>query len=253
MKRFITGLLATVFCLSSTCFAMANTFVPSVGYKPAPELEIEIGDDGVPLWGSLWDEDGMVLGITDEHKDCIIITPVAEVDTSTRIPEDARQILKDVYAKLNSGEMKLSDIDALNKFVAENLGEGKSGKDLVVKDLFDVSVICSELMDHIIQPGKYIQLTFNVGIAPDQFFAAMVYVDGEWRMVEAVNNGDGTVSCMFEDICPVAFLVESTTVDYGKTPETGDTNAMKAVFWGATAAASFAALVVIARRKKTEE
>ena len=108
-------------------------------------------------------------------------------------------------------------------------------------------------MDHIIQPGKFIELTFNVDIAPDQFFAAMVYVDGEWRMVEAVNNGDGTVSCMFEDICPVAFLVESTTVDYGKAPETGDTNAMKVVFWGATAAASLAALVVVARNKKTEE
>ena len=39
--------------------------------------------------------------------------------------------------------------------------------------------------------------------------AVFSYVDGEWiEAVSVTNNGDGTVTVVFEDICPVAFAVK---------------------------------------------
>ncbi len=51
-------------------------------------------------------------------------------------------------------------------------------------------------------------MTLELGIEADAKLMALVYVDGAWTEVKDVeNNGNGTVTCLFEDICPVAFVV----------------------------------------------
>ena len=62
-------------------------------------------------------------------------------------------------------------------------------------------------------PGVLLELTFDLGIMPD----IDVYVQtldealGEWSpIVSCVNNGDGTVTCVFEHLCAIAFSVQVT-------------------------------------------
>jgi hypothetical protein len=48
-----------------------------------------------------------------------------------------------------------------------------------------------------------------MGIDPDEVIEVYVYIDGQWVTVKNVtNNGDGTLTVEFEDICPVAFVTK---------------------------------------------
>ena len=62
-----------------------------------------------------------------------MITPVSQVDSSKEIPEDSRALLKQVYAALTDGSMKLP----YEKY-------GLDPAKMVIRDLFDVSFLCTE-------------------------------------------------------------------------------------------------------------
>ena len=77
----------------------------------------------------------------------------------------------------------------------------------------------------------------------------MAYVDGEWSAIKSVvNNGDGTVTCIFEDICPVAFVVEETGNADG--PLTGDAMGQNMWIWMAVMAACVAGITILLLMKR---
>ena len=220
----------------------ADNFVPSISYKGAPEI--------VPIDPA----NGIIATVTgtvgnDEHDskvkgDCIVITPVSEANTSPDIPDDAAILLLRVYNELLEQDTKLSDLsDELNQLVEAKLGNGKDADDLVVKDLFDVSVICDKLEASLAPEGNTLDLTFKLGVDADEEVFIMTYKNDVWSPAEnVVNNGDGTVTGTFEHFCPVAILVEGQGSSH--SPETGVFDVT--YLWAIVAVVSAALIVVVA-------
>lgn len=212
--------------------ASAN-FVPSITYKdgiPVIDMESNIEISGGNNWGSGIDE-------------CVVVTSIAQaIDKSTDISQDDRDLLLKVYEAIAKGEMDLP----LNK-------------EYVIRDLVDISFEyedcrCIEEHGHkdecLAEDGVTLTITFDMDVASTDEVIVMAYVDGEWTAIKSVvNNGDGTVTCIFEDICPVAFVVnESTPAD---VPQTGDAT-MSPWIWltlMAVCAVGIVVLLVMKRKK----
>lgn len=179
-----------------------SNFVPSISGKTAPKLVTDMDGE----YGSVITSDGNVTDVISAE--CLVVTPVAEAETSRAIPEEAAKELLMVYEKLSQPETKLSEeAPAMNEVAEKLLSEGETADDFVIRDLFDVSFICEEHRECLKPEGVTLKLIFDLGIDPSAIITAMVYIDGEWVPVETVNNGNDTVTCVFEDTCPVAFLV----------------------------------------------
>lgn len=219
MKKFVSLFAVLVLCASLVCPVYAAEFVPSISDKSAPELvEGNIIKDGEELPGL--------------EEDCLLITPVSEAKESDEIPDAAEQMLLFVYNGLKDGSMSLP-YDKV----------GVDGKNMVIKDLFDVTWLCSDHPDIVAPAGVHVELTFDLGVAKDAKVVAMTYKHDQWNpVVEVTNNGDGTVTAVFEDFCPVVFAV-STGAD--QTPsDTGDNADL--TLWIVLMVVAGAALVTLA-------
>ena len=218
MKRMLCLFCAVVVCLLMACpvFAAEDTFVPSIGYKDGPEID-----------------DSEMNG--EDVGDCLEITSITEAEEkSTDISQDARDELLEVYEGLVEGDMELPIDD----------------KEYVVRDLVDVSfketTCIGEEHGHkedLAEDGTTITITFDMGVDEETEVIVLVYIDGEWVPAEEViNNGDGTVTVTFEDICPVAFCVERGSVE---PPKTGDDMGQNMILWIVLMAVSLAAIVTL--------
>ena len=223
MKRMICVLAAMMlcFCLVVPAMAAEGTFVPSIDYKGGPEIiAAELGEEDV--------------------LPCLVVTSIPEArNASTNIYQEDRDLLLHVYNQLagvsRAGGMTLPL-------------EG----DYVIRELVDVSFMipCDENDTHkeqLAQEGVTVDITFDLGVAADENVAVLVYVDEQWKPVSASNNGNGSVSCVFEELCPVVFCVG------GELPpaQTGDIAGQNLILWVVLMAVSSAAVVVllINRRK----
>lgn len=207
MKKVICLCLAVLLCLSIAvpAFAAENEFVPSITYKPQPEI-IPEEDGGI---GVIRDKKGEA--IDSILPDCLCVTPVANIwDDSIVVPKKTEERLLAVYNGLVDGSMELP---------YEKFGAGLDASNMVIRDLFDVDMICETHRKMLEKKGNTLELTFNLGVAPDEKIFAMV-LDAEtqeWLPVETVNNGDGTVTCTLEKLGVVAFSVQ--TVEAPENPE----------------------------------
>ena len=196
MKKVVCFITAMMLCVSLIGFAFAADveFVPSISYKGAPNI-VEITDNqGNPAIGTIVNANGENIGYLGT--DCLLITPRSEANNSTKIPAAAKETLLSVYEQLDNGSMKLP------------YGAGVDGDKMIVRDLFDVSWLCTEHPALIAPKGVTVTLTFNIGIEADVTPVVMTYINGVWEEIVSVkNNGNGTITCVFEDFCPVAISV----------------------------------------------
>lgn len=230
MKRILSLVVAMILCISlMASFAFAEEFVPSIGDKDHPEI-VPVGDNVI---AQIIGGDGAV--VSDVEPGCLVITPVSEANTSTDIPADAKDTLLDVYEQLTNGSMELP------------YGSDVNPDDMVIRDLFDLSFLCQEHPE-MLANGNVLQVTFDLGVSAGDTVVAMVYVGGQWVEVELINNGDGTVTCLFSDICPVVFAVKQTETP----PQTGDFGGNDILMWSLLMVASVVAFVVciVVYRKK---
>ena len=239
MKKIVSIVVVLMLCMSlaGVVYAAEDSFTPSVSYKDSPEV-LHIDDpDGGEAIAVVKDKDGKILSYV--HADCLKITPVAQAETSTEIPEEARQILLDVYAKLQNDTMQLP---------YEKINSALEAKYMVIRELFDASFVCEEHPKMLAEEGVVLEITFKLNVKANVEVYAMTYNEGEWNpIVSAVNNGDGTLTCTFEHLCPVAFSVET---DRGPS-DTGDAGAPSVLPWVILLVVSGAALVgAVALRRK---
>jgi hypothetical protein len=230
MKKLICLLtvLALVMAFACPVFA-AEAFVPSISEKDEPDIVPD--EDGV--MGEIWKDDEVVDKV---EGGCLVITPISEAETSTEIPEDAREELLYVYKELLEGDMTLPYEQ-----------DGLDPETMVIRELIDASWLCEDHPAMLEPEGVTIDLTFDIGVDADTKVYVYVRIDGVWTAVPVVNNGDGTVTCTFEELCPIAFCVAAGT---GKPPvQTGDE--FNPTIWIVLLAVSAAALVgvVVLRRK----
>lgn len=219
MKRLISVLAILVLCVNLFVPVLADEFVPSITEKDGPTIVPVKDKDGNDAIAEILDEDGNVIDWLYEN--CIVITPLAKAKTSTLIPDEAEELLLAVYADLVNGVVNMP---------YEKFNAGLDPEKMVIRDLYDVSWLCGEDSDYVDHPdhptivspkGVTIRLTFDLGIGKNAKVYTSSYKNNEWNpIVSSENNGNGTVTCIFEDFCPVAFSVESS---YQQPPaQTGD-------------------------------
>lgn len=181
MRKVFALMLTVLICVSLAGVAVAaDVFTPSVTYKPAPGLAGAAAEGG-----------------------CIVITSVQEArKKTTDITQEERDLLIEVYEKLEDGSMKVDGLDEA----------------YVIRDLMDISYAyegCRMKPEHgnkhlkLAEPGVTAELDLEVNIDKDVDVVVMTYIDGKWAPIESVeNNGDGTLTCVFEDFCPVLVAVK---------------------------------------------
>lgn len=136
----------------------------------------------------------------EDVEGCVVVTTVEQAEKKvTDITQEERDLLLDVYSQLEDGTMTLP-IDG----------------EYVIRDVMDISFKYSEcrvIEEHnhkdvqLKEIGVVLDAELDLGIGSEEL-CVLTYIDGEWTEIEKVtNNGDGTVTCIFEDLCPVAFVV----------------------------------------------
>ena len=182
MKKLICIFAMLALCLSLICpaFAAEEDFVPSISYKDGPEI--------------IDSEEAFNI----QH---LVVTSIKDAqEKTTDVSQEDRDLLLYLYDQLLSGEMELP------------LGDGV--QNAVIRDLVHVGFTnaCEASGDghetKLDQEGVTLSLTFHLGIDDHTTVLVMSYLHGQWEMVEQVtNHGDGTITCIFEDVGPVAFVV----------------------------------------------
>ncbi len=218
MKRLVSCMLVVVMmCVVFTTVAAGAGFVPSVSYKPAPEIvEIEGHDKGD-----------------------LVIVPVADAKNDDKLPEDIKNDLLEQYEKLSDPDAKISDL-------VDGLPE-----DLVIKDLFGIAN--SNPKVDVFKDGKTVNVVLKTNVAKGDNIYAMIFADGEWKKVSATNNGDGTITVALSYPGVVALMTEADAANV-TVPETGDnTNIGLWVAIMISCAALIAVLVIAQRRNAAKE
>ena len=234
MKRVISLITAFVLCLSLGCTVFAAEFVPSITDKGAPDI--------VPV------EDGKLAEILDAvnaiidylTEGCLLVTPVSEAKTSTKIPEDAREQLLALYEALLNGTMELP---------YDKVSDELDPDQMVIRDLFDLSWLCDEHEEMMDNNEDYsIRVGFDLGVDKNTDVYAFLYVNGAWEIVKCTNEGDGRVTCVLSDTGVLAMAVLGDTL----TPPapTGDTANL--TLWITVMAVSALALTVVLFLRKRE-
>lgn len=267
MKKVIAIFTVVILLLSIGTTAFAANYKPSVEEKDAPtivvpgkapvkeEIKEQIKEEGT-VAVIMHTETEKVVKEVPESK--LVVTSVAKKDESKEIPKEAKEDLEKAYKDFSDKTKKISQIipTEVSKTIAETIkeetGKKKTADDLIVRDLFDVSLVCEESNDLLIDDEHHLLLTFNLGVKKDDFITAIKFnpETEKWETIRSVvNNGDGTVTCEFDHLCPIAFLVEKTE---SSSAQTGD-NSVSLYVWVAiavVAAGTMAALFVIKNKKE---
>lgn len=183
MKKVLTVALVLLLCLM-VALPVAGANVTEVPSPDPKEPEIKQAN----LNGLALDE-------------CIIITTLEQAEAKTTdITQEERDTLIAAYKGLEDGTLSLP----------------LSGE-YVVRDIVDISfkyAECRQIEEHghkddvLKEEGVLLTVDFDMGVGEDERVCVMTYIDGKWEVIKsAENNGDGTVTCVFEDLCPVAFAV----------------------------------------------
>ncbi|MBQ2383548.1 MAG: hypothetical protein II290_05870, partial [Oscillospiraceae bacterium] len=172
MKKIIAIITALMLCAAIMVPAFAvDDFVSSVVNPLAPEIVPVIDPNGDPAAGVIEADDEIIDYV---YGPCLVVAPVSRANTSTEIPDDARDMLLDVYAQLTSGEMELP-------YWKHNAG--LDPEDMVIRDLFDVTFLCEEHPEMLDPTGVTFRITFDLGVESDAEVYAMTYKRGVWEPV----------------------------------------------------------------------
>lgn len=207
MKKLMSVAVVMLLCLSlvlPVCAVEAgNGFVPSITYKPTPEFVPVYDEAGNEYIGVIKDAEGNILDYVSHG--CLLVTPIAHVwDEDIEVPIEVEELLLFLYNGLNDGsitipyELHEANLDPAN---------------MVIRDLFDVRWNCEEHAKSLDEPGVVLELILDLGVVPEAQIYGQTYDEdtGTWEpLVSVVNNGDGTLTCIFEHLCGVEFSMPLT-------------------------------------------
>lgn len=245
MKKIICLFIALVVCLSIAMpvFATdANGFVPSITYKPEPEIVPVKDENGNEHLGVIRDNEGEVVDYVDHG--CFRLTPIAHVwDPEIEVPDYIEELLTYVYDGLNKGELEINyDI-----FDAE-----LDANNMVIRDLFDIRWFCEEHLAMHLKEDNTIDIIFDLGVVADaEIFVATFNEDTkEWSpIVKTVNNGDGTVTCTFQHFCAISFSMPMTPRAAATDAANSTTNLLPWILILLLAVVAFVVIIIVKNKK----
>ena len=244
MRKIICLLVALVVCLSiaAPVFATETSgFVPSITYKPEPDIVPVKDENGEEHLGVIRDKDGQIVDYVDHG--CFRITPIAHVwDPEIEVPDYIEDLLLYVYEGLNDDSLKIN-YDIFNA----NLDPSQ----MVIRDLFDIRWFCEEHLAMHLKEDNTIDLIFDLGVVADAeiFVASFDENSKEWSpIVKTVNNGDGTVTCTFQHFCAISF-----SMPLANTAATADaansTNLLPWILILLLAVVAFVVIIIVKNKK----
>lgn len=232
MKKFASLLMAALLMVAMALPASAAVnFVDSVEQKPAPSVETVTDASGNQVSAIIQDASGNeVHGVTADQ---MSITPVSG---AANAPAEIREQLEAAYEQIQNAASVadlVPDVDVASLLSA--MGSSSSVEDLVVRDVFDVSV-SGEAAEFLAQEGNTITFRFQLNIAPSSTLLVLHNYEGSnWEVIDddkVVINNDGSVDVTFDSLSPVAFVVDKTETDTSAStdddaptsPQTGDSS-----------------------------
>lgn len=242
MRKLISILVSVMICITLVlpAYAAENEFVPSITYKPVPDIIPVEDGQGQEATGVLRDADGNIIDYV--YHGCLLITPIAHVwDDEIAVPEDVERLLTFVYEQLTSNNMEIP---------YDKHEQNLNSADMVIRDLFDVRWVCEEHRALFEQDGVTFEITFDLGVVSDTQIFVMTYDEdtNEWSpIVKSVNNGDGTVTCTFDHFCAVEFSM-AVTPTMVPSDATSGTNLIPYII--TLILAVVAAIFIIAKKRK---
>ena len=229
MKKLAVFLSVLLVAVTLAVPASAVTFTDSVEQKPAPTVEPMIDANGNEVAAVIRDENGNEVAGVDATQ--ITVTPVSDL---TNAPEEVRVMLENAYEQIQQADTVadlVPDVDLGQ--VLQAMGSIAQVADLVVRDVFDVSV-SGAAAEYLAQEGNNITFRFGLNLAPTATLIFLHNYEGSnWEVIDndrVVINADGSVDVTFDSLSPVAFVVDQTETDTSAStdddaptsPQTGD-------------------------------
>ena len=201
MKKFASLLMAALLMVAMALPASAVDFTPSVQQKPAPSVETVTDASGNEVSAIIQDASGNeVHGVTADQ---MSITPVSG---AANAPAEIREQLEAAYEQIQNAASVadlVPDVDVASLLSA--MGSSSSVEDLVVRDVFDVSV-SGEAAEFLAQEGNAITIRFQLNIAPSSTLLVLHNYEGSnWEVIDddkVVINNDGSPGIYNLDATP---------------------------------------------------
>lgn len=193
--------------------------------KALTDITQEARDTLLDLYEELKQDSGLLLDV--------LLEVTEQIESSDIVPEGSETVADDSGKKPDGSGKKPDDSgkesDKSGKkfwdFIknpwgsnkkSENSEKKSKARDYVVLQLVDISFQQHHCVDSrhwhheaLEQEHTSVTMDFDLGVAPDVDVVVLTYNDKKWTPIKSVvNNGDGTVTCVFEHFCPVAFCVE---------------------------------------------
>lgn len=253
MFKKITAAALALILTAAMCFtAFAASFTPSVTAKEAPEV-VEVTVDGKTYSAVINDASGkLVMGVPGGE---LIVTPVSRADSAEA---DIKAELKSAYNQIKNAA-DLGDLSPDLAAAAKAYSADLKTTDLVVRDLFDVTVR-GAYEDALNKEGNTISITFKLTGSADALVAVLHNIEGtKWETIpekDIKRNDDNTVTVTFNSLSAVAFVYDAgelgVDANAPKSPQTSDikdTLILFAITAGA-AAAGCGCVALFGRSKK---
>ena len=241
MRKVFSLVVVLLLCVSMVLpvFAAEDNFVPSITYKPNPEL---VSDNDGHI-GVIRDADGNVLDYVDHA--CLRITPIAYVwDEEIDVEKLVEDLLIYIYESLKDGSMEIP--------YEKHEGLDLTASNMVIRDLLHIEWACDEHPYMLGQDGNTLELDFDFGVVSDLQVYGQSYDEKttEWNpLVSVVNNGDGTLTCVFDRLGAIEFSVPVAGATAAPAESAATTSTMPWIIAIAVAAVAIVG-VLFAMKKK---
>lgn len=193
MKKTITSICAVLTAAMLVLPVSAAKYTPSVTQKGAPTAAAftpSVQQKGAP---------------TVEQTG---VRVTALVDLS-KAPKEVQETVEEAYKVIPEAESLEEAVPTLTDVLKE-MDTDLTAEDLVVRDLFYLEL--EKELEETLEKEKEVAISFEVeGMEKEDFLMVMVFVDGEWVIVDAENvemSEDEAVTVTFEAVGPIAFVTE---------------------------------------------
>ena len=238
MKKAMSLILSIIMVLSLgiSAFAAEGDFRPSVPSKDYPEIVPQLFN-GVSFDALILDDNNEVVEgihiVTSTNPDGeIIVTAYSEIEV-------ADERVNVVYMQTSYQEiLDARSLSELNELIPVGM---------IVRDFFDITLVGT--YKDIFKEGKKLQIRFDIGAELKEKIMALTRCSDEegWEFVESVTiNPDGTVTVIFDKLCPVIFLTENTGAV--QSPATSDMSTV--ALWTLAAIFGMSSICMIIASKK---
>ena len=246
IKKLISTVCVLVLMSALTLEASADNFRPSVERKEAPELADIKDKDGRDVAAIIYDASGSELAGVE--RGYIIVTPLSKAD---EVGGSIRESLINAFEQIQSAEKITQLTDSLTEAVAR-VSKQTDTDNLVVRDLFDVTVVGEEYAEMLSIDGNYITVLFKLGQNPEELLMVPHNIVGtEWETIDperVIVRENGDVEVSFDSLSPVAFVVEAEPA----APETRLTIPWALIIGALLVAAGLILACVYLRKEKKE-